>query len=51
VVVLFHYLDLSIHSIAMDLRIGEGAVKNALHKARRSLLLALTVDGQERSST
>lgn len=47
VVVLFYYLDQSIESIGRELRIGEGAVKNALHKARRALLSALTVDVRE----
>ena len=50
VVILFYYLDQSIESIGRELRIGEGAVKNALHKARRTLLVALTVDGQQRSA-
>lgn len=51
VVVLFYYLDRSIESIGRELRIGEGAVKNALHKARRTLLAALTADDPERSPT
>lgn len=50
VVVMFYYLDQSIESIGRELRIGEGAVKNALHKARRTLLVALTVHGQQRST-
>jgi RNA polymerase sigma factor (sigma-70 family) len=48
-VILYYYLDQSIASIGRELSIGESAVKNALHKARRTLLVALTVDGQQRS--
>jgi RNA polymerase sigma-70 factor, ECF subfamily len=43
-VVLHYYLDQPIHSIGDALGIGESAVKNALHKARGSLLVALAVD-------
>lgn len=50
VVVMHYYLDLSIDSIGRELRIEEGAVKNALHKARGTLLVALTVDGEQRST-
>ena len=50
VVVLFYYLDRSIESIGRELRIREGAVKNALHKARRTLLVALTVEAEQRST-
>jgi DNA-directed RNA polymerase specialized sigma24 family protein len=39
-----YYLDQSISSIGEALGIGESAVKNALHKARVTLLAALTVD-------
>jgi RNA polymerase sigma-70 factor, ECF subfamily len=49
VVVMYYYLDQSIDSIGRALRIGDGAVKNALHKARGALLVALSVDGQPRS--
>jgi DNA-directed RNA polymerase specialized sigma24 family protein len=47
---MYYYLDHSIGSIGGILGIGEGAVKNALHKARGALLSALTVDGSQRSS-
>jgi RNA polymerase sigma-70 factor (ECF subfamily) len=50
VVVLHYYLDQSIESVARELRIREGAVKNALHKARRTLLGALAVDAREESA-
>jgi len=50
VVVLFYYLDQSIESIGRELRIEEGAVKNALHKARGTLLRALSVDAQQGST-
>jgi DNA-directed RNA polymerase specialized sigma24 family protein len=50
VVVLFYYLDQSIESIGRELRIEEGAVKNALHKARGTLLSALSVDAQQGST-
>jgi RNA polymerase sigma-70 factor (ECF subfamily) len=43
-VVMHYYLDQSISSICGALGIGESAVKNALHKARGTLLAALTVD-------
>src|SRR5918995_770059 len=43
-VVMHYYLDQSISSIGDALGIGESAVKNALHKARGTLLAALTVD-------
>jgi RNA polymerase sigma-70 factor, ECF subfamily len=43
-VVLHYYLDRSISSVGDALGIGESAVKNALHKARGTLLAALTVD-------
>jgi RNA polymerase sigma-70 factor, ECF subfamily len=43
-VVMHYYLDQSISSIGEALGIGESAVKNALHKARVTLLAALTVD-------
>jgi hypothetical protein len=42
--VLHYYLDRSISSVGDALGIGESAVKNALHKARGTLLAALTVD-------
>lgn len=51
VVVLFYYLDQSIESIGRELRIGDSAVKNALHKARQALLVALTVDAHQGSAT
>jgi RNA polymerase sigma factor (sigma-70 family) len=50
VVVLFYYLDHSVESIARELGIGDGAVKNALHKARRTLLAALTGNSEPRST-
>ena len=43
-VVMHYYLDQPISSIGDALGIGESAVKNALHKARGTLLAALTVD-------
>jgi RNA polymerase sigma-70 factor (ECF subfamily) len=49
-VVMHYYLDQSIRSIGSALGIGESAVKNALHKARGSLLAALTVDNTPRST-
>jgi RNA polymerase sigma factor (sigma-70 family) len=49
-VVMHYYLDQSISSIGSALGIEEGAVKNALHKARGSLLSALTTDEAPRSS-
>ncbi|HEY7069740.1 MAG TPA: sigma-70 family RNA polymerase sigma factor [Acidimicrobiales bacterium] len=50
VVVLHYYLDQPVSSIGDVLGIGESAVKNALHKARGSLLAALTVDNTPRSA-
>jgi RNA polymerase sigma-70 factor (ECF subfamily) len=50
VVVLHYYLDQSISSVGDALGIGESAVKNALHKARGTLLAALTVDTTRRST-
>ena len=50
VVVLFYYLDQSVESIGRVLRIGDGSVKNALHKARRGLLASLTVDAEQGST-
>jgi RNA polymerase sigma factor (sigma-70 family) len=49
-VVMHYYLDQPISSIADALGIGESAVKNALHKARGTLLAALTVDNTPRST-
>jgi RNA polymerase sigma factor (sigma-70 family) len=49
-VVLHYYLDQSISSIGDALGIGESAVKNALHKARGTLLAALTADNTPRST-
>jgi RNA polymerase sigma-70 factor (ECF subfamily) len=49
-VVMHYYLDQSISSIGDALGIGESAVKNALHKARGTLLVALTVDNTRRSA-
>jgi RNA polymerase sigma-70 factor (ECF subfamily) len=49
-VVMHYYLDQSVSAIGNALRIGEGAVKNALHKARGNLLAALTVDNTPRST-
>jgi RNA polymerase sigma-70 factor (ECF subfamily) len=43
-VVMHYYLDQSISSVGDTLGIGESAVKNALHKARGTLLAALTVN-------
>ena len=43
-VVMHYYLDQSISSVGEALGIGESAVKNALHKARGTLLATLTVD-------
>jgi RNA polymerase sigma factor (sigma-70 family) len=44
VVVMHYYLDQPISSIGDALGIGADAVKNALHKARGTLRVALTVD-------
>jgi RNA polymerase sigma-70 factor, ECF subfamily len=49
-VVMHYYLDQSVSAIGNALGIGEGAVKNALHKARGNLLAALTVDNTPRST-
>ena len=49
-VVMHYYLDQSVRAIGDALGIGEGAVKNALHKARGNLLAALTVDNTPRST-
>jgi RNA polymerase sigma factor (sigma-70 family) len=49
-VVMHYYLDQSISSVADALGIGENAVKNALYKARGTLLAALTVDNTPRST-
>jgi len=43
-VVMHYYLDQSISSVGDAVGIGDSAVKNALHKARGTLLAALTVD-------
>jgi RNA polymerase sigma factor (sigma-70 family) len=48
VVVMHYYLDQSVSSVGDALGIGESAVKNALHKARGTLLAALTVDNTPR---
>jgi RNA polymerase sigma-70 factor, ECF subfamily len=50
VVVMHYYLDQPISSIGDALGIGANAVKNALHKARGTLLAALTVDNTPRST-
>jgi RNA polymerase sigma-70 factor (ECF subfamily) len=50
VVVLHYYLDQSIRSVGDALGIGESAVKNALHKARGTLLATLTVDNTGRNT-
>jgi RNA polymerase sigma factor (sigma-70 family) len=50
VVVMHYYLDQPVASIGGALGIAEGAVKNALHKARGTLLAALTVDNTPRSA-
>lgn len=50
VVVLHYYLDQPVSAVGDVLGIGENAVKNALHKARGSLLAALTVDNTPRSA-
>lgn len=49
-VVMHYYLDQPIRAIGDVLGIGESAVKNALHKARRTLLAALSVDQTPRST-
>jgi RNA polymerase sigma factor (sigma-70 family) len=50
VAVLHYYLDLDLAQIAERLRVPEGTVKSALHRARRSLAAALRgVDGEEAS--
>lgn len=49
-VVMHYYLDQPIRSIGDALGIDENAVKNALHKARRALLAALSVDTTPRST-
>jgi RNA polymerase sigma factor (sigma-70 family) len=50
VVVLHYYLDQPVSSIGDVLGIKESAVKNALRKARGSLLAALTMDNTPRSA-
>lgn len=50
VVVLHYYLDQPISSIGDALGIEANAVKNALHKARATLLAALTIDDTPRST-
>ncbi len=50
VVVLHYYLDQPVSTIGEALGIGPSAVKNALHKARGTLLAALTVDNTPRSA-
>jgi len=40
--VLHYYLDLSVADVARALRVSEGAVKNALHHARRAVSAALS---------
>jgi DNA-directed RNA polymerase specialized sigma24 family protein len=45
-----YYLDQPISSIGDALGIGESAVKNALHKARGTLLAALSVGNTPRST-
>jgi RNA polymerase sigma-70 factor (ECF subfamily) len=50
VVVMHYYLDQPISSIGDALGIGQSAVKNALHKARGTLLATLTVDNTPRST-
>jgi RNA polymerase sigma-70 factor (ECF subfamily) len=49
-VVMHYYLDQPISSIGDALGIGESAVKNALHKARGTLLAALSVGNTPRST-
>jgi len=49
-VVMHYYLDQSVSAIGDVLGISEGAVKNALHKARGNLLAALSVDSTPRST-
>jgi RNA polymerase sigma factor (sigma-70 family) len=47
-IAIFHYyLDLDVAEIARALRISEGTVKSSLHRARRTLALALAMDDQE----
>jgi DNA-directed RNA polymerase specialized sigma24 family protein len=46
---MYYYLDQSITSIGDALGIGESAVKNALYKARLTLLTSLSVDETPRS--
>ena len=50
VVVMHYYLDQPIRAIGVALGIPDGAVKNALHKARSNLLAALSVDQTPRSA-
>jgi len=50
VVVLHYYLDQPVSTIGDALGIAEGAVRNALFKARATLLAALTVDSTPRSA-
>jgi RNA polymerase sigma-70 factor (ECF subfamily) len=50
VVVMHYYLDQPVNTIGDALGIAPGAVKNALHKARGTLLAALTVDSTPRSA-
>jgi DNA-directed RNA polymerase specialized sigma24 family protein len=49
-VVMHYYLDQSVSAIGDALGISEGAVKNALHKARGNLVAALSVDNTPRST-
>lgn len=49
-VVLHYYLDQPIGSISDTLGIGESAVKNALHKARATLVVALSINNTPRST-
>jgi RNA polymerase sigma-70 factor (ECF subfamily) len=49
-VVMHYYLDQPVSSIGDALGIGDSAVKNALHKARGTLLARLTVDNTRRSA-
>lgn len=49
-VVMHYYLDQPISSIGDALGIGESAVKNALHKARGTLLAVLSVGNTPRST-
>jgi RNA polymerase sigma factor (sigma-70 family) len=50
VAVFRYYLDLDVAEIAVALRVPEGTVKSALHRARQSLARALSYDEAEEAA-